>query len=131
MIFSLRAVTAADISLILKWRNQPEIREKMHSTHIISEAEHRAYFERIKDDATKLYFTCRDDQGQPVSVIDFVDNLKHSTALDTGGVGALEWLSTGFPFIFVSVGEPAGHLRGAGAKGIGRLPGHCRDHDGR
>jgi UDP-4-amino-4,6-dideoxy-N-acetyl-beta-L-altrosamine N-acetyltransferase len=72
-MFSLRPVTPDDLGLILKWRNQPEIREKMYTTHVISETEHRAYFERIKDDATKLYFMCIDEQEQPVGVINFMD----------------------------------------------------------
>lgn len=107
-MFSLRPITEDDLALILKWRNQPEIREKMYTTHVISEEEHYAYFERIKDDTTKRYFMCIDDQEQPVGVINFTEINTHSRTAFWGfysgdtsrrGVGTqMEYLALKYAF---------------------------------
>lgn len=72
-MFSLRSLQYDDLRIVLEWRNRPDIREKMFTTHEISEAEHYAYFERIKNDHSKRYFMCVDEAGNPVGVVNFID----------------------------------------------------------
>ena len=72
-MFRLRPVADEDLPLILEWRNRPDIREKMYTTHLISQEEHEAYFERVKTDPSKAYFICEDEAGEPLGVVNFVD----------------------------------------------------------
>ncbi len=72
-MYSLRDVEVTDLQLILQWRNRPEIREKMYTTHEISWDEHQAYFNKVWNDDTKRYLLCIDDEGHPVGVVNFAD----------------------------------------------------------
>lgn len=72
-MFALRLLTDDDLMMVLTWRNHPSVREHMYTTHVITEEEHRAYFERIKNDPTKKYLICEDEEGAPVGVVNFVD----------------------------------------------------------
>lgn len=69
----LRPVVEEDLPLILEWRNRPDVREKMYTSHVISEDEHFAYFERVKADPTKSYYICVGQDDVPVGVVSFVD----------------------------------------------------------
>lgn len=80
-MFSLRPMTDDDLMMVLEWRNHPNVREHMYTTHVISEVEHRAYFARVKNDFTKKYLICVDEEGAPVGVVNFVDiNRANGTA---------------------------------------------------
>lgn len=46
----LRPLNLADLSMLLRWRNHPEVRRYMYSQHEISMAEHSAWFERSSVD---------------------------------------------------------------------------------
>jgi UDP-4-amino-4,6-dideoxy-N-acetyl-beta-L-altrosamine N-acetyltransferase len=46
----LRPMTASDLPLVLKWRNDESIRRYMFSTHVISEVESARWFERESAD---------------------------------------------------------------------------------
>ncbi|MGR5354128.1 UDP-4-amino-4,6-dideoxy-N-acetyl-beta-L-altrosamine N-acetyltransferase [Vibrio sp. DNB22_19_2] len=59
-----------DLDMILEWRNAPEVRSKMYTSHEISLEEHRAWFERLKEDPTKTYFLAQLN-GEPVGVVGF------------------------------------------------------------
>ncbi len=59
-----------DLDMILEWRNAPEVRSKMYTSHEISQEEHRAWFERLKEDPTKVYFLTQLN-GEPVGVVGF------------------------------------------------------------
>lgn len=72
-MFALRPMTDDDLMMVLEWRNQPHVREHMYTTHVISEEEHRAYFARVKDDVSKQYLICTDEEGTPVGLVNFVD----------------------------------------------------------
>ena len=66
----LKPLSAEDAEMILSWRNAPEVRKNMYSTHEISMEEHLAWFANISDDKSKRYFVFyRDDS--PVGVIGF------------------------------------------------------------
>jgi len=47
---TIRPMTDADLELVLSWRNHPDVRSYMYTQHEISLAEHKAWFERTKDD---------------------------------------------------------------------------------
>lgn len=59
-----------DLSMILEWRNAPDVRSKMYTSHEISMEEHSAWFERIEEDKTKAYFLAKFN-GEPVGVVGF------------------------------------------------------------
>jgi UDP-4-amino-4,6-dideoxy-N-acetyl-beta-L-altrosamine N-acetyltransferase len=42
----LRPMTADDLLLVLRWRNDPAVREHLFTRHEIGESEHRSWFER-------------------------------------------------------------------------------------
>lgn len=68
----LRILTAADLDMILVWRNAPLVRENMYTTHVISACEHAAWFERVREDETKRYFVF-ENNGIACGVVGFVD----------------------------------------------------------
>jgi len=52
-IGKLRLVREQDLPLVLAWRNHPEVRRYMFSTHIITFEEHRRWFERTSQDSAR------------------------------------------------------------------------------
>lgn len=60
---ALRPITEADLPLVLKWRNSPDVRKNMFSTHEISEAEHRAWFARMEHDSQSRWYIHETAQG--------------------------------------------------------------------
>ena len=76
--YHLRPVEPRDLDLILEWRNRPEIRRNMYTSHVITPEEHHAYFERVLNDPTKQYFLCVDKNDTPVGVVNFVDIDQHN-----------------------------------------------------
>ena len=71
----LHPLTAADLELILPWRNAPAVRRAMVSHHEISPAEHRAWFQRLSQDPRACWYLFQDAADQPQGVVYF-------TALD-------------------------------------------------
>lgn len=53
---SLRPLTEEDLSLVLLWRNSPEVRMSMFRSTEISVEEHIAWFERTRYDPSSFYF---------------------------------------------------------------------------
>jgi UDP-4-amino-4,6-dideoxy-N-acetyl-beta-L-altrosamine N-acetyltransferase len=79
--FDLRPVREEDLPLILHWRNAPQVRQKMFTTHVIGEEEHRAHFARSRADDSKRSMLCLDDHDRPVGVVTFSDiDPVHGTA---------------------------------------------------
>ncbi|MEX3071990.1 UDP-4-amino-4,6-dideoxy-N-acetyl-beta-L-altrosamine N-acetyltransferase [Vibrio alginolyticus] len=73
-------LAADDLEMILEWRNAPEVRSKMYTTHEISLEEHNAWFERLKEDKTKIYFIAKIN-NVPVGVVGFSEvNQVHGIA---------------------------------------------------
>lgn len=67
---TLKALTDDQVPLILNWRNEPRVRQNMYTTHLISEVEHIAWWEKIKNRAdTKYYLFERG--GSPYGVVAF------------------------------------------------------------
>lgn len=78
----LRPLDEADLDTVRMWRNHPEVRSYMYTGHVIGEAEHRAWFERIRRDDSRhtLIFELEE---QPVGFVQF-------TVVDTRA-GRAEW----------------------------------------
>ena len=70
-MFRLRAMSKKDLELVLEWRNRPEIRENMYTTHTISKKEHYRYFDEVWEDPTIEYFVCETINNEPVGVVYF------------------------------------------------------------
>ena len=54
--YQLVPLTEEYLSLILEWRNHPDVRNNMYTSHIISTEEHYAWFNALLGDLTKKYF---------------------------------------------------------------------------
>lgn len=67
----LRPLTEEDRSLVRTWRNAPQVRLSMYSTHEITEAEHLAWFARMKNDPLSRWFIHEDVIGTPDGVVYF------------------------------------------------------------
>ena len=61
-----------DLSLVLDWRNQENVRKYMYTNHIISKSEHEAWWESIKsrNDIIPLIF---EFESQPNAFVSFSD----------------------------------------------------------
>ena len=68
----LRAVEERDLELLLSWRNSERIRANMYTSHLISPAEHRAWFERLSREPDAFAFLFEADR-RPLGVV----NLNH------------------------------------------------------
>lgn len=107
-MYSLRAINATDKDLVLEWRNRPEIRVNMYTSHLISKVEHERWFCAAMVDQSKRLLMCVDDNDEPVGVIIFSDiNVEHRTAtwaFYSGNVGrrgvgsAMEVLALDYAF---------------------------------
>ena len=52
----MREMVDGDLSLVLEWRNAPDVRKNMYTSHEITLDEHRVWFESVKNDGRKKYF---------------------------------------------------------------------------
>lgn len=61
----IRPMLATDLTAVLSWRNQPEVRRYMFSQHEISSSEHQRWFEAATTDSGKhLLIFEADDSAQ-------------------------------------------------------------------
>ena len=107
-MYRLRPMSKKDLELVREWRNRPEIRNNMYTTHVISKEEHYAYFENVWNDMTKRYFICENQDGNPAGVVNFVNiDTKNKSAfwafysgdLKKRGVGKwMEYLALDYAF---------------------------------
>jgi len=91
---SLRRLEEGDLGVLLSWRNASEIRLNMFRQHVISEAEHLAWFESIRKDASACWLIYANPPGVPSGVVNF-------TRMDNA-VGTAHW---GF---YAAPGSPPG-----------------------
>jgi len=78
---ALHPLTEDYLKLVLEWRNSPNVRDKMYTSHVISWEEHCAWFERIKDDNTAEWFLYREKNGDAAGVVYFMNiNARNSSA---------------------------------------------------
>ena len=72
VIAMLLPLTSEDLDLILSWRNQPDVRRCMFSSHVISASEHQSWFEALRDDPSRRVFVYL-LEGKKVGVVQFTE----------------------------------------------------------
>lgn len=70
MLGTLRPTRLSDLEMILEWRNNPEVRSKMYTNHIITWSEHQRWFKKTSKDPTKKHFIY-EEGGLPLGVVAF------------------------------------------------------------
>lgn len=65
---TLHPLTEADLPQVRAWRNHPDVRRHLFSTHTIAEGEHRAWFARQQVDATRRLWLFQRD-GAPMGFV--------------------------------------------------------------
>lgn len=68
---ALRPLAEADLLLVLSWRNAPEVRKHMYSSHEIGEKEHRDWFQRMQTDTGVRWYIHENAEGVPDGVAYF------------------------------------------------------------
>lgn len=101
---TLHPLTADDLVLVRGWRNHPDVRRHMFSTHEITADEHRQWFDRQQADATRRLWLFRRD-GVPMGFV-------HLSGVAPGGVA--EW---GF---YAAPGAPRGTGSALGRTALAR-----------
>ncbi|TCS83308.1 UDP-4-amino-4,6-dideoxy-N-acetyl-beta-L-altrosamine N-acetyltransferase [Tepidibacillus fermentans] len=73
--YKLRPIEEEDLEMVLNWRNSERIRMNMYTDHLITMEEHRAWFQRLKEDNRNLTFIF-EYMDEPVGVMNFnrIDN---------------------------------------------------------
>jgi UDP-4-amino-4,6-dideoxy-N-acetyl-beta-L-altrosamine N-acetyltransferase len=69
---SLRRLGDDDEDRLLAWRNSPQVAPYMYSDHVISPAEHAAWFAAIESDPRRAYWIIELD-GSPVGLVNLYD----------------------------------------------------------
>lgn len=100
----LRAMTAADLSTVLGWRNHPEIRRHMFTQQEIGIDEHQQWFERSNGDPRR-HLLLFEDEGQARGFVSL-------TVCDSAS-GVADW---GF---YAAPGAPKGTGRALGRAALG------------
>lgn len=65
--YSLRPLTEDDLPTVLAWRNSERIRSAMYTDHIIEPDEHKAWFNRVVEDADCRYLVL-EFRSQPIGL---------------------------------------------------------------
>ena len=68
----LRPAGDGDVDAMREWRNQDANREVSINQHVITPDEHRAWWERTKQDPTKQVLVF-EQAGRPIGVVNFFD----------------------------------------------------------
>jgi UDP-4-amino-4,6-dideoxy-N-acetyl-beta-L-altrosamine N-acetyltransferase len=68
---ALRLLAEVDLLPVLSWRNAPEVRQQMYSSHEIGEKEHRAWFQRMQTDDGVRWYIHESAEGVPDGVAYF------------------------------------------------------------
>lgn len=66
----LRNMVEEDLAQVLEWRNSERVRAGMYTDQVIELAQHLAWFQRVKVDASAVYLIFEYD-GEPVGVVNF------------------------------------------------------------
>jgi UDP-2,4-diacetamido-2,4,6-trideoxy-beta-L-altropyranose hydrolase/UDP-4-amino-4,6-dideoxy-N-acetyl-beta-L-altrosamine N-acetyltransferase len=69
---TVRPMREDDLDQVLAWRNHPEVRRHMYTTHEIGAAEHRAWFERSAADPRR-HLLIVEHEGQPLGFVHFTE----------------------------------------------------------
>lgn len=68
-----------ELEMVLKWRNSPEIANKMNSTTTIEAQEHIDFIKSLKENSTKLYYLVA-KKDSPIGVFSFINIVKGQKA---------------------------------------------------
>ncbi|MEY0737796.1 UDP-4-amino-4,6-dideoxy-N-acetyl-beta-L-altrosamine N-acetyltransferase [Providencia stuartii] len=68
-----------NLEMILSWRNAPEVRKNMYTSHEITQKEHESWFERMVIDETKRYFIAKLN-NESIGVVGFY-NINKTTKI--------------------------------------------------
>ncbi len=66
--YRLRPLEERDLEMVLGWRNSERVRSNMYTDHLIPEAEHRAWFERIRKEPIPVFLVF-ELRGKPIGVV--------------------------------------------------------------
>ncbi len=65
-----RRMTKADLPLVLEWRNHPDVRRYMYTTHEITPSEHAEWYSRAAVDPQK-YLLIYESNNEPLGFVNF------------------------------------------------------------
>lgn len=66
---TLRPLTLADTSNIVRWRNQPEVYKNLYSQELITEEQHIGYFHKyVETGLVRQYIIVADIEGAPIDI---------------------------------------------------------------
>ena len=68
----LRPITEADLDMVLRWRNSENVRRYMLNDHIITQEEHRKWYQRICKDPGCEWLIA-EFRGDPIGVVSITD----------------------------------------------------------
>lgn len=78
--YGMRPMSEDDLQLVREWRNSERVRHYMYTTHVITEDEHRSWWERLKGDPATRYCIFELD-NRPIGVVNIVSiDRTHNTA---------------------------------------------------
>jgi len=79
---TLHALKNEDLDLILEWRNAPNVRKNMYTSHMIGREEHVAWFEKTRNDKSAQWFVYHEENGDPAGVVCFkeIDDVNRSAS---------------------------------------------------
>jgi len=103
LLGTLRLMAEGDLERVLTWRNHPEVRRWMYTTHEIGLDEHRAWFAGASRDARK-HLLIYEVQGVPAGFVNLTQ--------DADDAAVATW---GF---YLAPDAPRGSGRGLGAEAI-------------
>lgn len=66
-MIALRNLQSDDKDMLFEWRNLPEVARYMYTDHVITRAEHDAWWARLPGDATRRYWVITHDE-KPVGL---------------------------------------------------------------
>lgn len=69
---TVRPMRPDDLDAVLAWRNHPDVRRHMYTTHEIGAAEHRAWYERSANDPRR-HLLIVEQAGQPLGFVHFTE----------------------------------------------------------
>jgi len=103
----LRAIQTQELTLILSWRNAPNVRANMYTRHEITLEEHLAWWEKIRPREDQVY-RIYEHQGRPLGVVAFngIDRIHRNSSwafysspeAPRGTGGRMEFLALDYAF---------------------------------
>ena len=76
-------LTSNELEVVLQWRNQPHIRQNMHSQDEITWAQHEAWFDALKNDESRCFFVYYQND-RPIGVLNFSEHQSTPYTLEWG-----------------------------------------------